>query len=508
MNDRSVKVKLGAFVLGTLVVLAGLVIAFGGMPTFFTSKNHYTLVFSESPGVAVGTPIRKSGVRVGEVTAIDLDPESGKVFVRVNIEKKNPPRRNEDAVISRGFLSGDTTIDFLPHIEDDGKPMALASMYEPGSEIQGLPPITARSLLSQAQGILPSTQQSLDRMVATFERLEMMAPKIEKALDEVGGLARDGREFMPELRKTNKQIQDFIGYPETDPGAVFATSAPVLPGSAIPPQMLPGGRRPDPTTLRALVADFRATLQTIRPAVEDIRDTIRRNEPELAATLKSARGTLDSGKAVFDALNEVLSPENRRQFSELTKNLVSLSGNLVRLTLAVGALLDEGEKTVRGLNQRVAQSEAILNDLRAFTKPLGERADRMIGNFDTTLDQLNRGIADIRSLTSGLGQGGGTLNKLFSDPMLYHNLNDAAATLTRVLCRVERIAKDMEVFADKVARKPESLGVGGALRPNSGLKDVPGAPLPSYRPDWPPAVPSYRYPTPTLLPPVSGMPRE
>jgi phospholipid/cholesterol/gamma-HCH transport system substrate-binding protein len=29
----------------------------------------------------------------------------------------------------------------------------------------------------------------------------------------------------------------------------------------------------------------------------------------------------------------------------------------------------------------------------------------------------------------------------------------------------------MRVFTDKVARHPEVLGVGGAIRPSSGLKD-------------------------------------
>jgi len=504
MSDRGVKVKLGGFVLVTLGILAGLVVAFGGAPSLFTAKSRYTLTFSEAPGVAVGTPIRKSGVRIGEVAAIDLDPETGQVFVRADVDRKYQPRRHEDAIIARGLLSGDTTIDFLPRVDDDGKPLPIAGTYEPGSDIAGLPPITARSLMSQAQGILPSTQQSLDRMVATFEKLERLAPKIERAVEEFTNLAKDGREFLPELRKTNRQIQEFIGSPEPDLGAAFVAVAPVIPGSAIPPQMMPPGAKRDATNLRALVGDARQFLRMLQPAVEDVRDAIRRNEPEVTATIKSARVTLDSAKQMFDGVNEVLSPENRKQFSELTKNLVSLSGNLVRLTVAIGGLLDEGEKTVRSLNARVTQSEGILNDLRAFTKPLGERSDRMVANLDFTLDQLAKSMQELRALTGGLGQGGGSLTKFFSDPMLYHNLNDAALSLARVMGRAERIAKDLEIFSDKIARKPESIGVGGALRPNSGLKDVPGAPLPSYRPDWPPAVPSYRYPT--LQPPVARSP--
>ena len=75
---------------------------------------------------------------------------------------------------------------------------------------------------------------------------------------------------------------------------------------------------------------------------------------------------------------------------------------------------------------------------------------------------------------------------------VYQSIDAAAASLARVLARTEKIARDLEVFADKVARRPELIGVGGAIRGSSGLKDSPLAPLPSYRPDWPPAIPASR----------------
>jgi phospholipid/cholesterol/gamma-HCH transport system substrate-binding protein len=42
-----------------------------------------------------------------------------------------------------------------------------------------------------------------------------------------------------------------------------------------------------------------------------------------------------------------------------------------------------------------------------------------------------------------------------------------------MLPRLDRILKDFEVFADKIARHPESLGVRGAVAPSSGLKESP-----------------------------------
>ena len=39
----------------------------------------------------------------------------------------------------------------------------------------------------------------------------------------------------------------------------------------------------------------------------------------------------------------------------------------------------------------------------------------------------------------------------------------------------------VEVFADKIARHPESIGLGGAVRPSAGLKDMPTPQPPPVR---------------------------
>src|SRR5262245_52697383 len=102
MGERSLRLRLGVFVGTTLAALAGLVVLFGGAPRLFSTDARYTILFPEAPGIATGTPIRKSGVRIGQVTAIDLDPNTGQVLVRIAVERKYLPRKNEEAHITRG----------------------------------------------------------------------------------------------------------------------------------------------------------------------------------------------------------------------------------------------------------------------------------------------------------------------------------------------------------------------------------------------------------------------
>ena len=86
-----------------------------------------------------------------------------------------------------------------------------------------------------------------------------------------------------------------------------------------------------------------------------------------------------------------------------------------------------------------------------------------------------------------VSQSNGTLQRLVVDPSLYNHLDETVCTLERVLPRLDRILRDLEVFADKIARHPESIGLGGAVRPSAGLKEAPTNPS---------AYPTYRQPRP------------
>jgi phospholipid/cholesterol/gamma-HCH transport system substrate-binding protein len=478
MAERGLRLKLGAFIGGTLVVLAGLVVFFGRAPDLFSNKAHYNILFPEAPGISPGVPVRKSGVPIGQVVSIDLDPESGQVRVAIRVDRKFLPRKNEEPTITRGLLSGDAAIDFLPKLDESGQPIARGDIWPPGSDIPGVPPITPRSLITPASGAIASAQQSLDRLVRAFEKLERLGPKIEVALDEFTGLAKDARGFLPELKRTNQRFQNLLG-PDAPAGAA---GAPV-----------------DDATLKVLIQDIQNLVRAVRPAVDDIRGTIRKLEPDVSAAVQSAR-------QVFEGANDVLSPENRKQFSELLRNANGVAVYVIKISGALTTMLETAEKAIKNIDEQVTAAGTVVGDIRAVTKPLAVKSEVLVASVTDSADQLSKALVEVRMLLQVFGRGNGTVQKLLTDQTVYQNLDDAAGSLARVLGRADKITRDLEVFADKIARRPELIGIGGALRPSSGLKDLPG--MPSYRTDWPPAVPA-RSPTtgdPWILPPVQGYP--
>ena len=65
------------------------------------------------------------------------------------------------------------------------------------------------------------------------------------------------------------------------------------------------------------------------------------------------------------------------------------------------------------------------------------------------------------------------MGRILTDPSLYNHVDEAACAIDRIMPRLDRAMADFEVFADKLHRHPESIGIGGAIRPSSGLKEAP-----------------------------------
>jgi len=484
MAERALRQRLGLFVALTILVLTALVVLFGGAPTVFSKSAKYTVLYPEAPGITQGTPVRKSGVRIGQVSGIDID-ETGQVRVNIEVETKYLPRQNEQPAISRGLLSGDTTLDFIPMTDEKGQPMPRADAIPPGSEIVGVPPVNTQRLINQAQGAIPNAQEALVKFSATMSRFDAVGPKAEKALDEIAAFARLARELVPELRETNRRVQDFIG-----------TEGPPAPKEQDGDNReiaLRKADEPEPANLKTLVREVQDFVRTYKPLGEDLRTVLKAVEPELTASLKSLRilteragGYLtdDNRKALTEILrnlqvgsSDLLSEENRKNVNGILKNVREGSEDLTKTVRLAAILLDRAEGTLKELNARLAEAKGVFGNLEKATKPIADNADPIIKNIGIAAEGLAKTLADARGAIAGFNKAEGSFGKILNDPQLYNQLVDAASNLNRTLIRAEKIAKDLEVFADKVARKPETVGIGGALRPSTGLKESPYAPL-------------------------------
>jgi ABC-type transporter Mla subunit MlaD len=472
MAERNLRVKVGGFVVAMLAAFAVLVLLFGGTPRFLANTEKYTIIFPEAPGVLSGTPVRKSGVRIGQVTGIEIDDDTGQVRVTMEVNRKYLPRTSEEPVIARGLLNGDTNIDFIPRSPKDGVTMVNAERYPSGAEIAGVAPISPAKLITQAQGTIPDAQGAIQQFTTTVAKFQGVGPKAEKALDEFASVARAVREFLPELKETNRRVQAFIGEPD-----------------------LPGANPEPPATLKQLVKEAQEFVRAYKPVAEDIQQLIKNNEKELTESLKSLRElTTRAGeflseenrksltaalKALETGAADLLSKQNKEAIAAILKNVGEASGDVAKTVRLVGILADSLDGTVKELNKRMVEAKSVFDNLNRATKPIADNAGPVMTNLATAADNLSRTLVEARQTIALLNKADGTLSRVLTDPQVYNNVAEATAALTRTLHRAEKVARDLEVFSDKIARHPESIGLGGIVRPNSGLKESPFAPLPS-----------------------------
>jgi phospholipid/cholesterol/gamma-HCH transport system substrate-binding protein len=422
MNEQRLRIYIGLFVLVALVLLGVLITLFGSFPALFQDYNHFTVRFTDAPGVTPGTPVRRSGVRIGEVRSIELDDVTGAVRVRIAVAKRHTLRRSDRAVLVRSLLGGDASIDIVP-VRPDGLPPDRTPI-EPEAELEGLAPVDVRALLGQTADLVPESKEMLNAIRKSLQRLEQLAPLAEDTVREYRDLARAARQEIPNLRRTNDEVQ-------------------------------------------VTVRNWGRLGERLNLLVQTNQDRVERLLERLGDTVTR--------------VGNLFNDENLRNVAAILKNVRSGSDKLDSLTQNTEELLKDSRQAVRRINDTVTQAAPVIDNLNRATRPFAERSGSVLKNLDEGTAQANKLLADLREVFRAVTQGDGTLKHLVADPSLYNNLNDSATMLTRILPRVDRVLRDVEVFADKIARHPEALGLGGAVRPSSGLKEAPTSPSP-WRP--------------------------
>src|SRR5438132_7828482 len=135
-NEQNLTFRIGIFVLASVLLLAVLIALFGGSGTLFRAQDTYTIVFDYAPGVAEGTPVRRSGVRIGQVQKVELDDTTSKVRVTIRIDRPHVLYQDDQPVLIQGALSGDTSIDFVQRPSENKPPEPPQRPRTEGAAIQ------------------------------------------------------------------------------------------------------------------------------------------------------------------------------------------------------------------------------------------------------------------------------------------------------------------------------------------------------------------------------------
>ncbi len=352
MNERVMQFRIGMFVIVAGLVLTMLIVWFGESPALLRDQVYLRARYADAPGVLEGVAVRKSGIRVGEVAAIQFDHRPNQpdgVLVTMAIEHKYSIREGSVPRLSRSLI-GDVTIDLLP-----GTGQADLQLGRTPADA----PIVEGEVATDPSKVLAAATQAFDIVGDTLKTINEAA----------AGLAK--------LSKNAEHIDDFLKTWTRTGQDVSAASQGI------------------DQFLKTNEDDLRTTIAHLKKVGEKLNNILT---PETQDSLKTGIARLSSATARLDAqladvgplLKDLGSPVNHapttdfgqsvRRFNRVVADLELLSATLrnrkgalntdgsIQKLLTQPDLYDNFNTMVLNASQTLNQLKVVLTSFRAFAE--------------------------------------------------------------------------------------------------------------------------------------------
>ena len=327
METKANYALIGAFTLSVIVAAFGFVFWFSGgdKPA---NRKVYRIVFSSSvSGLSRGAYVLFNGLRVGEVTKIDLADNPSFVFALVELDPRTPVKTDTRARLEYQGLTGVASVALT-----GGSPSAEALASANGAPAQ----IVADR--SDFQNIL-ETMQNLSG------RLDKVLDKTDRLVDENAGtitsILKNVDSFSKSLADNSSGLQEFA------------------------------------TTLAEVGRSLKPFVETLDRNSGNI-DAIMKDTRELTARLNGASSKLDGlmgapgGPGLFDEVADA-AKSMRKLADNLDVRTKEIAGGIKQFTgpglRQYEALATEGRRTLEEINRAVKSLEKNPQQLIFGAKP-------------------------------------------------------------------------------------------------------------------------------------------
>jgi len=340
--DPRATVKVGiAVILG----LAGLIAAWSFLAHEDWNTYPLQVRFEDSRGLQVQAPVRMSGVKIGEVKTIELDPKTRKPIVTLRIDNKYRQAIPEDSriVITTGVLVTNPQVEVIP-----GK---SAVAMRPGKVYAGAEPLSPLAQLS------PET----DRIIKQFEAaVKAMTPQLEQSMTHVEGILRNTEVMTADLAVVASRARRLASEPQieqtlhsvlNDLDAVSSQARQMTEtlSTEMKSFMTRNSGRVDDLLTRVLdlLQRFTDTADSARALVMRLAEQV--NDPRLQ---ESIQDTMDLARATMARFNQVASDIHTLLGDE------EVQGNVKATLATVRETAESGKKVVADVSKVVGRINA------------------------------------------------------------------------------------------------------------------------------------------------------
>jgi phospholipid/cholesterol/gamma-HCH transport system substrate-binding protein len=179
--------RLGAFIVGGLLILAAGIFLIGSKEFLFSSTYTLRADFQNVAGLDNGAQVRVGGIPEGTVKHIVLPKRPDeKVTVLMNLQHstQNVLKKDSVASIKSEGLLGDKYVEISFGSDE-------AERLKSGDTIPSAPPIDISDLIQKTDKILDTTQGTLQNMQGASDNLKSISAKLNQGQGTVGALIND-----------------------------------------------------------------------------------------------------------------------------------------------------------------------------------------------------------------------------------------------------------------------------------------------------------------------------
>jgi phospholipid/cholesterol/gamma-HCH transport system substrate-binding protein len=313
METRANYLMVGVFVLALAIGLVGFVVWFGKFQFDRQFTRYDILVEGSVTGLNLGGPVRYSGVRVGEVIDIRLEPERPHI-VRVTVEVNADTPVREDTVASlelEGLTGGlyvllssgsDEAARLLPK---EGEKLAVIASRASSLEqiLQGAPELLkgATQLIANGNQLLNPDNQA--RFAEILDNSSRFTGKLADQGEAIDRLFADAAATMENLRQASVSVQQLAETVEQDSAELFGQANDTLVAAEELARSLESTAGAAQVDINRLANDLGGTAKSITGVADEVRFMVAENREqirdftsiglyELSTLISEARGFL------------------------------------------------------------------------------------------------------------------------------------------------------------------------------------------------------------------------
>lgn len=441
METRANHVVVGAF---TLLVLAA---AFGFVWWFAAAgkaseRAIYRVQFQGAvSGLTPGSGVLFNGIRVGDVTNLNFDPQDpARVVARIEVFKNTPIRTDTRARLEMTGLTGgaviqltggsQTAASFPIVTTESGDPNNAPVLIAESSAFQDILE-GARNVLEQAQttfgdiqGLVGNSRGSIERSLQNVEQFTaalaansddlksfmqntgVAARQIGNLADNLVPLVTDVQNLVRavDVNKVDKTMSNAVAFSESLKNAGPDVQKAVAQVAGLAEQLRGSGQRVDqvlervqgivnavdPKTVTSAVARFDQVLQSIDPAkvgstIASIEEASRNANRVIAAVDPEKINRAVDG--VASLMTSIDGPTINRTVASLDRAISAVDGDKVRATV------DNVSRFAEALGRNSQTVDQIIADARNISGRLTGTADKLDGLLDDARKLVGSGEA-------------------------------------------------------------------------------------------------------------------